>query len=49
MAGPNPRFSSDVALANASVAKIGALRFETLMFGHGEPVEGGVAALAAEI
>jgi glyoxylase-like metal-dependent hydrolase (beta-lactamase superfamily II) len=53
VAGPNPRFSSDLALANASVAKLGALRFETLVFGHGEPVEGGasalVAALAAEL
>jgi glyoxylase-like metal-dependent hydrolase (beta-lactamase superfamily II) len=53
VAGPNPRFSSDLALANASVAKLGALRFETVVFGHGEPVEGGasalVAALAAEL
>ena len=51
--GPNPRFSSDLALANASVAKLATFRFETVVFGHGEPVVGGasglVAALAAEL
>jgi hypothetical protein len=29
----------------ASIAKLGALRFETLLVGHGEPIESGAAAL----
>ena len=51
--GPNQRFTADLALANASVAKLATFRFETVVFGHGEPVVGGasglVAALAAEL
>lgn len=49
--GPNPSFSSDMPTAMASVAKLGALRFETLLVGHGDPITSGasakVAALAA--
>lgn len=51
--GPNPRFSSDMDTANQSVTKIAGFAFETVLFGHGEPVEGGasaaVAALAADL
>jgi glyoxylase-like metal-dependent hydrolase (beta-lactamase superfamily II) len=51
--GPNPRFTDDMALANESVKKLAALQFETIVFGHGDPVEGGasdqVAALAATL
>ena len=53
VAGPNARFSSDLALANASVGKLAGFEFETVVFGHGDPVEGGasarVAALAATL
>jgi len=49
--GPNPEFSEDMKAANASVAKLAKLRFETLLVGHGDPVEGdaqgSVAALLA--
>ncbi len=49
--GPNPQFTSDLALANASVVKLAGFEFETVVFGHGDPVAGGasaqVAALAA--
>jgi glyoxylase-like metal-dependent hydrolase (beta-lactamase superfamily II) len=49
--GPNPSFTSDMTTAMASLAKLGALRFETLLVGHGEPITAGasaqVAALAA--
>jgi glyoxylase-like metal-dependent hydrolase (beta-lactamase superfamily II) len=49
--GPNPSFSADMTAAMASVAKLGALRFETLLVGHGDPITSGasakVAALAA--
>ena len=51
--GPNERFSSDLSLANASVVKLAGLEFETVVFGHGDPVVSGasvqVAALAAEL
>jgi glyoxylase-like metal-dependent hydrolase (beta-lactamase superfamily II) len=51
LAGSNPSFTADPAAARASVAKMGALRFETLLVGHGEPILSGasaqVAALAA--
>lgn len=51
--GPNPRFTRDLALANASVVKLAARSFETVVFGHGDPVEGGasqqVTALAASL
>jgi glyoxylase-like metal-dependent hydrolase (beta-lactamase superfamily II) len=49
--GSNPDFTADPAAARASVAKLGALNFETLLVGHGEPILEGasaqVAALAA--
>jgi glyoxylase-like metal-dependent hydrolase (beta-lactamase superfamily II) len=49
--GSNPAFTADPAAAKASVAKLGALTFETLLVGHGEPILTGastqVAALAA--
>jgi glyoxylase-like metal-dependent hydrolase (beta-lactamase superfamily II) len=51
LAGSNPAFTDDVAEARASVAKLGELRYETLLVGHGEPILTGasaqVAALAA--
>jgi glyoxylase-like metal-dependent hydrolase (beta-lactamase superfamily II) len=49
--GPNPQFSADMDTALASVAKLAAYSFETLLVGHGDPVTSGasaqVAALAA--
>jgi len=51
--GPNPRFTDDMDLANESVKKLAALQFDTVVFGHGDPVVGGasdqVAALAATL
>jgi glyoxylase-like metal-dependent hydrolase (beta-lactamase superfamily II) len=51
LSGSNPDFTDDVAEAKASVAKLGELRYETLLVGHGEPILTGasaqVAALAA--
>lgn len=53
VAGPNPDFSEDMAQAVASVRKLAGLSFDTVLFGHGEPVEGDasaqVAALAGEL
>jgi glyoxylase-like metal-dependent hydrolase (beta-lactamase superfamily II) len=47
--GPNPQFSEDLAAAKASVAKMGALRFETLLVGHGDPILTGASAEVAKL
>jgi glyoxylase-like metal-dependent hydrolase (beta-lactamase superfamily II) len=51
LAGSNPRFTADMEEARRSVVKLGTLRFETLLVGHGEPITSGasvqVAALGA--
>lgn len=44
VAGPDPRFSSDMATAIDSVRKLAQLDFDTVVFGHGDPVEGDAAA-----
>lgn len=51
--GPNPDFSEDMATANDSVRKLAGFTFDSVLFGHGEPVEGDadaqVAALAEQL
>ncbi len=47
--GANPQFSSDMATANLSVKKLAGYDFDTVVFGHGEPVEGNAAVLVAEL
>lgn len=51
--GANPEFTPDMATADASVRKLAQLDFDTVYFGHGEPVLGGaweaVADLAARL
>ena len=51
--GPNPRFTADMGTAIESAIKLGSLTYEIVVFGHGDPVEGGadarVAAMAAEL
>ena len=42
---PGPDFTDDMEAALASIVKMGALRFETLLVGHGEPIESGAASL----
>ena len=46
--GPNPQFTEDMDLAMASVRKLAGLRFDTLLVGHGDPVEGAASAAVAE-
>lgn len=46
---PGEQFSEDMATASASVAKLGALTFETLLVGHGEPIESGASAAVAAL
>lgn len=46
--GPNPDFSSDLSTANASVKRLAEQTFETIVFGHGNPItQGGSGAVVA--
>ena len=46
--GANPDFSEDMDAANASIEALSAFSFETILFGHGEPVTtNGSARVAA--
>ena len=47
--GANPDFTPDMATANQSIAKLANLTFDTLVFGHGEPVIGGASQQVAEL
>ena len=53
VSGPNAQFTPDMATAIASVGILAGYEYETIYFGHGEPVLTGgaaaVAALAAEL
>jgi glyoxylase-like metal-dependent hydrolase (beta-lactamase superfamily II) len=46
---PNAQFTDDMTKAKASVVKLGGLVFETLLVGHGEPIESGAAGAVAEL
>ncbi|MBW3604634.1 MAG: MBL fold metallo-hydrolase [Actinobacteria bacterium] len=41
VAGPDAAFTADMAMAVSSVRKLAALEFDTVLFGHGNPVEEG--------
>ncbi len=47
--GANPQYTPDMATANLSVQKLAGFQFDTVVFGHGEPVVGGAAARVAEL
>jgi len=51
--GPNPQYTPDMGLAIESARRLGTFAYETVVFGHGEPVVGdadaAVAAMAAEL
>jgi glyoxylase-like metal-dependent hydrolase (beta-lactamase superfamily II) len=49
LAGSNPQFTENAAAARASVVKLGKLRFETLLVGHGEPILSGASARVAAL
>jgi glyoxylase-like metal-dependent hydrolase (beta-lactamase superfamily II) len=49
VAGPTPRFSEDHDQAIATVGKMAGYEYETLYFGHGEPVLEGAAGMVAEL
>ena len=41
--GPNASFTADMGTANASVQRLAERQFETVVFGHGSPIEGGAS------
>jgi glyoxylase-like metal-dependent hydrolase (beta-lactamase superfamily II) len=53
VAGANPQFTADMATAGDSIKKLAGFSYDTVVFGHGEPVIGNaseqVAALAAQL
>ena len=49
VAGPNPQFSEDHSEALATVGKIAGYEYETMYFGHGEPVFEGGSGLVADL
>ena len=46
---PGSRFTESMGQARESVVKLGTLTFETLLVGHGDPIESGASALVAEL
>lgn len=46
---PDADFTVDMEQAKQSIVKLGGLAFETLLVGHGEPLEGGASAAVAEL
>ncbi|MET0772949.1 MAG: MBL fold metallo-hydrolase [Candidatus Limnocylindrales bacterium] len=46
---PGAEFTADMTEAMASIAKLGTLPFETLLVGHGDPIEGGASAMVAAL
>ncbi|HEX2755661.1 MAG TPA: hypothetical protein VHM48_09370, partial [Candidatus Limnocylindrales bacterium] len=49
LAGSDPQFTADPTAAAASVIKLGRLRFETLLVGHGEPILTGASTQVAAL
>lgn len=41
--GPNPSFTPDMTQANASVRRLAEREYETVVFGHGEPITAGAS------
>lgn len=46
---PGADFTADMDQAIQSIVKLGGLTFETLLVGHGEPIEGGAGAAVAAL
>jgi glyoxylase-like metal-dependent hydrolase (beta-lactamase superfamily II) len=44
---PGTQFTEDLDMAKQSIIKLGKLTFETLLVGHGEPIEGGASQAVA--
>jgi glyoxylase-like metal-dependent hydrolase (beta-lactamase superfamily II) len=49
LTGSNPQFTEDATAAAATIIKLGALHFETLLVGHGDPILTGASAQVAAL
>jgi glyoxylase-like metal-dependent hydrolase (beta-lactamase superfamily II) len=49
VSGSTPQFTDDASAAEASVRKLAAVAFETLLVGHGEPILTGADRLVREL
>lgn len=49
VAGPNPGFTEDLDLANASVRRLAQYEFDIALFGHGEPLLEGASRAVADL
>ncbi len=47
--GANPQFTPDMEQANDSIRKMASLIFDTVYFGHGEPVIGGAGSAVQDL
>lgn len=48
VSGANPDFTPDMATADESIKKLAALTFDTIVFGHGDPVLSDASQLVAD-
>jgi glyoxylase-like metal-dependent hydrolase (beta-lactamase superfamily II) len=46
---PGAQFTVNMMQAKQSIAKLGALSFDTLLVGHGDPITSGASGLVAEL
>lgn len=46
---PGAQFTDDMDVAKQSVVKLGGLTYETLLVGHGDPIETGASALVSDL
>lgn len=49
VAGPDAAYTQDMAMAEESVRKLAGYDFDTVLFGHGEPVEQDAARLVGDL
>jgi glyoxylase-like metal-dependent hydrolase (beta-lactamase superfamily II) len=49
VAGANPSFTSDMDTAAESIKRLAQLEFDTVYFGHGEPVAGGASSAVIDL
>lgn len=49
LGGPPERFTADMPTAVESVQRLAQLNFETLLMGHGQPIESGASAAVADL
>ena len=47
--GPNERLTSDMTTARTSVTTLGSFSYETVLFGHGDPVLSGGSTAVADL